>query len=276
MLAIRIVPESHCRTVLSRIGECIYCGSLTQLSDEHIVPFGLGGNLVLEDASCPDCARVTSAFESRVLQGFMRDGRVVGNYPTRHRKRRPTTLSIGRKSFTDDIDVVELTPNDHPGLLFLPTLRTARVFGGDVPDFGVTVDGFESIALGVNPILVAKRLCTNTLQIETDYDVSAFARMLAKIAYGYAIGAHGLLLRDRVPILPLILGKSDDASIWLGSAAFTLDVERRCPLHALAICEMHSNDGQDRGLVARIKLFAPSGATGYQVLVQAAPAPAPK
>ena len=34
-------------------GRCIYCPSKEGLTDEHIVPQSLGGNLVLQEASFP-------------------------------------------------------------------------------------------------------------------------------------------------------------------------------------------------------------------------------
>jgi len=40
------------RMVLRRIGKCIYCGSTEALSDEHIIPLGLNGAWILEQASC--------------------------------------------------------------------------------------------------------------------------------------------------------------------------------------------------------------------------------
>ena len=34
------------------VGECIYCGARAGLSDEHIVPYALGGTFFLPLASC--------------------------------------------------------------------------------------------------------------------------------------------------------------------------------------------------------------------------------
>jgi C4-type Zn-finger protein len=51
------------------IGKCIYCNSTENLSDEHVVPYGLGGTLILYKASCSNCARETSKFERRLLRG---------------------------------------------------------------------------------------------------------------------------------------------------------------------------------------------------------------
>jgi HNH endonuclease len=50
-------------------GVCIYCGwdgGELGLHDEHVVPYSLGGNTVLLNASCSDCEGVTS-----YLDGYM-------------------------------------------------------------------------------------------------------------------------------------------------------------------------------------------------------------
>src|ERR1035437_5629128 len=49
------------------VGVCIYCGAMvTRLSEEHIIPQGLGGTLKLPAASCSVCADETHAYEGRV------------------------------------------------------------------------------------------------------------------------------------------------------------------------------------------------------------------
>src|SRR5689334_22057896 len=51
------------------VGKCIYCGDdKSPLSDEHIIPDGLGGNLILVKASCFSCAKITGNVEQQVLQ----------------------------------------------------------------------------------------------------------------------------------------------------------------------------------------------------------------
>ncbi|MCA1615176.1 MAG: HNH endonuclease [Acidobacteria bacterium] len=50
------------------IGKCIYCGTIEGgLSEEHVTPFGLGGQLVLLHASCKRCAKITSSLETTLL-----------------------------------------------------------------------------------------------------------------------------------------------------------------------------------------------------------------
>ena len=46
------------------VGRCIYCGATEpplgarRFTDEHIIPLALGGNLILQEASCTDCAAI--------------------------------------------------------------------------------------------------------------------------------------------------------------------------------------------------------------------------
>jgi len=259
--------EAHHETVLADVGQCIYCGTHENLTDEHIIPLALNGNLVIANASCKKCAKITSAFEEKVLRGFMLDARTVGKFKTRRPKQRPKRLKIGRRNAGGDIETVFVTPENHPGFLVLPRLARAHVFGGNPPLQGVTVEGYETIYFGATPEHAAKELDTKTIQFQVNWDVSSFARMLAKIAYAYAIGVHGLLPRNKVPILPLILGTADDASTWLGSAEYILDIEQKRPIHALATAIGPGQPSGKHGVVARVKLFASSGATGYEVLV---------
>src|SRR5205814_3072492 len=72
------------------IGECIYCGSTDDLTNEHIVPFGLSGTVGLVKASCKSCAAATSAIEGRLLRGHWRAYRKLlglktrSDYPTHY------------------------------------------------------------------------------------------------------------------------------------------------------------------------------------------------
>ena len=57
------------------IGQCIYCFTrVSPLSKEHVIPLGLtitsdhSGNLLLHEASCETCARITSRFELDALR----------------------------------------------------------------------------------------------------------------------------------------------------------------------------------------------------------------
>jgi hypothetical protein len=49
------MPHGH--TKFPDKGVCIYCGVAdAELSDEHIVPLSIGGQHIIDDASCLKCA----------------------------------------------------------------------------------------------------------------------------------------------------------------------------------------------------------------------------
>jgi hypothetical protein len=43
----------------SPVGYCIYCQATDELTNEHILPFGLSGTAVLPKSSCKACAKIT-------------------------------------------------------------------------------------------------------------------------------------------------------------------------------------------------------------------------
>lgn len=263
--------EIRQQTRVAAAGVCIYCGRTTDLTEEHVVPFALGGNLIVPDASCPDCADITSAVETRVLRGFMHDARIAGKFPTRHPKKRPTTVSIrAKKEFDIDFHEAQLPAPEAIGILFLPKLEPAAFLAGKPPVTGVHISGIQVIAFGKSPQAIAKSLDVKTLQVTANIQAHDFARMLAKIGYSYALASNGLYPRDEVPVLPLILGKSDDDSTWVGSADYQIGVEAKGPQHAIELVERTGTEGNEtvKVLVARVKLFASSNATGYEIVVR--------
>jgi hypothetical protein len=69
-----------------------------------------GGRLVLPDSSCPACAAITSAFERKLLRGFMWDARTSGGYPTRRPKERPKSLPL-QVECDGVVEQIELVPH---------------------------------------------------------------------------------------------------------------------------------------------------------------------
>ncbi len=71
------------KKVYSAIGRCIYCGAENvTLTDEHIIPFGLGGNWILPKSSCKACATITGQFEQFCLRSMLGNTRIRLNLPT--------------------------------------------------------------------------------------------------------------------------------------------------------------------------------------------------
>jgi len=255
--------------LLLEVGFCIYCGARGQLSDEHVIPFALGGNLILPKSSCQDCAAITSACERRVLRGFMLPARAVGGFPTRKPKDRPPEFQMQLVA-GEEVNTISLPLAEFPALLQLPKFEPPAIVAGWPLTKGVMVCGMETIHFGKDPSTVLKGLGATTMRQTTTIDAPAFARMLAKIGYSYAVGVLGPLPLEEVPVLSFIRGDKDDGNVWLGSVDFQTESEHQGALHALTIGEYLLRDKPNCRLrVARVKLFASSGATGYEVVVHA-------
>ena len=260
-------------TRLESVGECVYCGAKDGLSDEHIVPFGLGGNIVLPDASCQSCVKITSAFEGRVLGGFMHRARTTGKFPTRRPRKRPTTHNVTLLRDGAAIET-QLAPDQEPGILQLPLLPPPQFFSGTTGTKGVVIRGIETLYFGVNPEEFARAHGATGLRQTDNLDVTSFARMIGKIGYCYICATLGIPPRDEVPVLPFILGSSDDGGQWIGSVNFATQSERDGANIVLAYTTYKSDvEPHIVVLVARVKLFAKAGATGYEVLIRSRPAP---
>jgi hypothetical protein len=77
---------------LGTVGRCIYCGANDSLTDEHPIPFSLGGPAILYKASCEACAKITSRVERTVSRDDFLLFRTKLELPTRRPSERPTSV----------------------------------------------------------------------------------------------------------------------------------------------------------------------------------------
>lgn len=178
--------EDMARVQYGHVRCCIYCGATSNLTREHIVPFGLSGTAVLPSASCPTCRNATSAFETAVLRGPMRDVRI-------HRRLRSRSKFHGA-ALTGRVEIVragisetvELPLHQFPILLHFPTFeRPGFLVSRDV--IGVNITGITSISFGADPTDVLRSLGAESIRLNSRLDHPiAFARMIAKIGYATA------------------------------------------------------------------------------------------
>jgi len=266
MAALVLVKEQH---KLAPVGECIYCGSRERLSNEHIVPFGLGGQLILPDASCGTCSKITGEFERRVLRGFMYRARIAARFPTRRPKERPAKLQVHLLGPEKD-HTIDLASTEAPVFLSLPLLEPTAFMSDASEPTGVLVDGQEIIRYGGTLEELAKETGAEGIRQVDQIDGIAFARMLAKIGYAYFVGERGLPDRTSVPVLPFILGRENDGSRWVRSADFQTHLEKQGALHVLALTDgkIQRSNVVEPVTLSRVKLFVSAGAAGYEVLVQ--------
>jgi hypothetical protein len=245
------------------VNHCIYCGATDDLRKEHIIPFGLSGTAFLPKATCPRCARITSAFEAQVLRGPMRAVRVLRRLQSYSKHRgAPTTARL--TIVHDGIrETVALPLHEYPILLHFPIFTAPGFLTGQNPS-GVSVTGVHTVLYGPSPETALARFGGQEMTLDTQRTRPvAFARMITKIAYGMAF-AQGALnqIDEPCPVLPAILNEPDEIARWVGT--FT-DPIRKYPglLHRIAI----QPDFARRLLIGQVQLFADSETPTYGVIL---------
>jgi hypothetical protein len=244
------------------VGFCIYCHRTAEqclLTDEHALPLALNGWLVLEKASCQNCAKITSRVEQFVLRQMLLQVRTHRNMKTRHKKNRPKTLPVKIKGQNND-SPIELPIDKHPLVVYLPSLQRAPYFSGESspgwvahrnPPFFFAYDAGRLAALG-GPEKVS---------VPQTYGVSEFALFLAKVAYGMAIAFYGPKSFSSF-VDEIIRTNSESASDFVGGCDEDPPFANRN-----TICHMHVRH-DDEGLITFfISLFADMGAPYYEIAV---------
>ncbi len=260
----KIVPGSI-GVRLPPMKRCIYCGSLVYaagkdrpLSDEHIISGALGGNIVLEEASCKECADYTSGVESAVLSELF--------WVPRHRlrlraKNRPKkTFRFSAVVGGNPIEL-KLPLDRHPTMLFMPCLRFPGAFTlrprGQSGIHGLWNHWMNDLSLSR-----ADEILTPAL------DTVRFCQFIAKIGHAFAVAALGTetfepLLCDFIRRKFGPTEQYPDCYDWIGGH------EKRHPrgaaLHELGLS--FTKRFRDWYLSVQIRLFVNLGAPIYVAVV---------
>jgi len=199
-------------------GRCIYCGSTAgSLSDEHIIPLALGGDLILPGASCVACAKRTSWIEdvstSRRFEMFY-GARVRHGLPTRRPKDRMRPVDALTITQQGAYETISIAPSDLPANFPMMNLPLPGIVLGEAPSNSVSgTFGFRTKHADVQR--VAKKYANDrAVRIGTLYP-TAFFQLLAKIGYSFAAAELGASF-GFLPLANLILGRSDEMSFLIG------------------------------------------------------------
>lgn len=249
--------------VSEAIGYCIYCGDRSpgNLSREHVIPFGLGGGLILRDASCKSCGKITGGFEDRCLNknfGMVRAH--IGMKSQNRKTKRPThgdVILINR-----GIEERRSVPlNMHPNVLFLPsyTAVPGLLSGASGPS---EMKRFISYKTEEAALRAAQHGAAN-VAVDLEFEMPPFERMLAKIAHGMMYMSY-----DTTHVEPQLLDiilKGDVGSSWrlIGvppAGLPRLEIPQIGTHHTQ--CARYRTKRGEIAILVMIQLFAEAGATG--------------
>jgi hypothetical protein len=253
---------THGPTYIATKGACIYCGTTNEkLTDEHIVPLSLGGVHIIREASCSNCAKITSRFEGNIAQGLWGDARTAFNAPTRHLKKRKSVIST---SISQEAKEIEIPSNEYPAGFVFYRMSISGILQG-LPE-NQDISAFWTMSMidddkrresffkkhGSYPTLKFKHLPKD------------FGRMLIKIGYGHILSF--LEPEDFNPLcLPYILGEKQNVSYLVGEQTknFTPISDLGYSLHSKGFVISENR----LLLIAIIRLYANTHSPEYEVVV---------
>jgi len=245
------------------IGQCIYCRTTEPpLSDEHTVPLGFNGDCILRQASCKACAAITSKFEQIVLRDTLFAARAAVGAKTRRPKerdqKRPMYIMKDGKE-----QIIEAHWKEHWKVIPLPVFEPPAFLDRREYNGGVEANRMDFGWVGENPQEIAKLHNADDVvfKIRKPMEVAyAFAKLIAKIAYGNVVLNFGLEGVKEAFVVPAILGEVDDIGRWVG-----------CDGNRVMVSSYdlwHTKVEVVGGLyIARIKLFAKADGTEYVAVV---------
>ena len=251
----------------SKVGRCIYCGVTAaekNLSDEHIIPFALNGALILPDASCENCANITHRYEHTVARGVFGHFRIQHKVQSRHPKKRPTHITVGTLMPDGTRGKVNVPLHELPTMLFVYKFDQATMLRG----FPLEVEDFRWAPISIFSKkelddFIAKHHWDRQTQFLTV--PVEFARMLAKIAYSFAVGEFGIdSFRPLQQTIDIILNRTSNVSYSVGG-----DWEISAPdpegVHILTPIVLTTTGGAL--IIVEIRLFPAFETPQYRVVV---------
>ena len=218
--------------VYAPLNQCAYCGSTDNLSNEHIIPLGLGGKLILPRGSCRAHATLTSKVEDFVLRKYLGPLRSHLSLPSRRPHSRPDgyplSLMNGARIWRQKVKL-----SDHPGLVrFLMFAAPGRVAGR--PRVQDTYD-VQGIDVKIFPDIDQRlaRLGATSFRDAAHFKATALARMIAKIGHAFAVAEKGVAAFEEMYVTHLIDADAPDWNYWVGGYDWGHDLEDIDNLHRM-------------------------------------------
>lgn len=167
---------------------CIYCASIDRLSSEHIIPYAWGGTIQIHDGSCEECRLITSAFENFALNdGAMAHVRKALGLPSRSKHKNALDPVEMPMTGSDGQPLTIRSEIDTPVILGFPLFARPGLLVSDGKRVEMSLEGMAAAAFGADlETFLESQSAANATQMESSKRIMAFARTIAKIAYGWA------------------------------------------------------------------------------------------
>ena len=200
-------------------GQCIYCGSTSDLSDEHIIPYSFGEHATVKSASCILHAEMTSTLEAGVAQyayGNYRDGEgIQTRRPKKRAAREKQGINLLAINYNDTLTIINDSVSNMPrNVIFSHWPEPEGISGAPLSIGGIATTLEAKVDAERTQLLLTKH-GVKTIIFHASYKPDTFARVLAKIAHTYACAMLGV--GNFLPtLLPIIFGTSYYQKLYIG------------------------------------------------------------
>jgi hypothetical protein len=207
--------------VYAPLNRCAYCAStvntlIDDLTKEHIIPFGFGGQLILPKASCKLHQKETSRVEDFILRRYLCALRSHLSLPSRNPTNRPDgyklTLRRGTHSWKKKVKLA-----DHPGVVrfMMFTEPAGRVVGRAREQETWSVRFIDAEIFPDTKLRVAL-LGADSFEDKVMINAMALARLIAKIGHCFAVAELGFDAFEEMYVTHLVTAESRDWNYWVG------------------------------------------------------------
>lgn len=253
---------SHGPTKYPSKGACIYCGKQNiLLTDEHVVPFSIGGKHIISKASCVMCANITKKFEQDVMRDLWGQARASYNAPTRRKKERAKSYVLkDPKGVAEDLTVLT---QHYPAPMIFYYMPTAGILAGTDRLVDRSREWILKAIVDDARVKEFEKKHPGRLTSSFKHVPQSFGRMLAKIGHCQVMTV--LDCDDFSPIcLPYVLGKKSNVSYVVGSSPTNAPPQPEFG-YFLRTIQVLTNDRML--LVVEVRLLANNDTPTYHVVV---------
>ena len=245
--------------------KCIYCGSETKRTKEHVIPSFLEGGFIIPTASCKTCQDATSGFEtdlSRTL--FLALRKRMGLKSRSEKEPGYTPPKFKLLQIVDGVETEkEVEAEGMPPIFATPVYDRCGLLTGKEPTSKVNVLATKSTQIpgtsGEPP---------SSGKFKTEVDPLNLLRLAAKIAHGLTY--FGMDDQPMERLLPSVIVEGHYAPFYVGSAEnseFARDNSRKSDGHLIGYRWVKLDaDDTYRYLVLYIKLFSTWGGPTFEVV----------
>ncbi len=243
------------------LNRCAYCLSTANLSKEHIIPFGFGGQLIIPKASCKAHRESTSKFEDFILRKYLCALRSHLGLPSRKPADRPDgyvlKLRRGSHSWKQKVKLA-----DHPGFVrFMMFAEGPGRVAGRPREQATWSVRFINAEIFPDIVVRLARLGADSFEDAVSINAMDLARLIAKIGHCFAIAELGFDAFEELYVTHLVTSEAKDWNYWVGGYDRGRNVVAR-ELHELRFLRR----GDDLSVIVHLIVpYCPR--YGYEVVV---------